>query len=452
MKRWHRLHYFGMALALLLVVIGELIWLSDPIRFGTKFFWIDALDLLVYLPALIPLIWMAAVVLRILAEGGVKFLSGAVLTSGAIAALTILTVPKHLEFSAGALAITWLFVFADLFFDERNRRKIPVRTLTVFIWVIGLLFIFLWPTSYLVTYPGLTMNMNRYAQVKGGNLHGDISGVLVFERPAFPIDWLYAKLFPHYTFERIDKLGMSLGAYNQLIKTMKEDANAAGSAIAFQKLGRGKGITTYGVLITNVDPNSAVKGIMLPGDVIEGVNGQSVTTVKELSDRMLLIKPGNKVEVSVQRGDKRVTLQTGTRANPDDPKRAAFGIQVSNKFEYDIPETVKYHNYMLHEGGPSHGAMLALTLIDQLTPDGVTNGNRVSGTGTIEPDGSVGPVGGVEQKAYTVSRVGADVFFVPFQNEEEARRGAPGLQIVSVHSLDDILNWLRTHPKEGEKE
>ncbi len=81
--------------------------------------------------------------------------------------------------------------------------------------------------------------MNRYAQANGGNVHGEISGVLVFERPAFPIDWLYAKLFAKYSFEP-KNLGMSLGAYNQEVRTMKEDANAAGSAIAYQKVGKGQ--------------------------------------------------------------------------------------------------------------------------------------------------------------------------------------------------------------------
>jgi PDZ domain-containing protein len=304
-----------------------------------------------------------------------------------------------------------------------------------------------WPTSYLVTYPGLTMNMDRYARAQGGSVRGEISGVLVFERPAFPVDWIYAKLFPHYSFAHLETLGMSLGAYNRLSMDMMEDANAAASAIAFQKLGKGKGITSHGVLITAVVKGSPVEGVLKGGDVIEEIDGQSVSDIQQLSDIMSSVKPDDQVEVAVLRGVKQMTFRLGTRSSTDSPKRAAFGIQVSDKYEYDIPEKVSFHPYLLHEGGPSHGAMLALALIDQLTPGGITNGNRVAGTGTIEKDGVVGPVGGVEQKAYTVRRAGADVFFVPVENEAEAKKGAPDLQIVPVHTLDDILNWLRTHPK-----
>ncbi len=59
MARWQRLYYLGMVLALILAVTGELIWLPDPLRLGTRIYWIDAIDLLIYALALIPIIWMA---------------------------------------------------------------------------------------------------------------------------------------------------------------------------------------------------------------------------------------------------------------------------------------------------------------------------------------------------------------------------------------------------------
>ncbi|NEW04794.1 PDZ domain-containing protein [Paenibacillus sp. SYP-B3998] len=449
------MYYWGMVLTMILCVLGELIWLPDPLRFGIGYFWMDALNLLVYLLALIPLLWMIASIRTLLRvrPAAIDFRwtrirNWAVCIAGIAAILCILIAPKQLTLSLGAFGLTWLLVFVEVYFSERLRRKLPFRSLTAFVLTICFLCFLFWPTRYMVTYPGLSMNMNRYAQVSGGNVHGEISGVLVFERPAFPVDWVYAKLFPHYTFER-ENLGMSLGAYNQLVQTMKEDANASGSAIAFQKVGKGKGIISEGVLVTAIAKGSPVEGIMQLGDVIVEVEGHPLITLQELTARMAVINPGDRVEVSVLRGNQRVMLATATRANPDDPKRAVFGIQASNKLQYDIPEIVRYHNYLLHEGGPSHGAILALTLIDQLTPCGVTYGNHVAGTGTIGADGLVGTIGGAEQKAYTVSRTDADVFFVPVDNEADARKGAPGLQVVPVHSLDDMINWLRAHPKQG---
>lgn len=448
MARWQRFYYLGMVLALILALTGELIWLPDPLRFGTRIYWIDAIDLLIYALAFIPILWMVGALWHIFSQGNVwgRVRSVAVSVASLLSVIILLTIPKKIEISVSTFLITWLLVFIDLFFHERMRRKIPIQSITLFISTLLLMLVMLWPTNSMVTYPGLTLNMNRYAQANEGKAHGEISGVLVFERPAFPIDWLYAKLFAKYTFEP-KNLGMSLGEYNQEVRTMKADANAAGSAIAFQKVGKGKGITSHGVRITAILKDSPATYILQLSDVIEEVNDYSVTTIQELTARMKLTKPGDQVKVLVLRGGQQVSLSVKTRTNPDDPSRAAFGIQVANEMQYDIPEPVKYHNYLLHEGGPSHGAVLALTLIDQLTPCGVTYGNRVAGTGTMEPDGSIGPVGGLEQKAYSVSRTDADVFFVPSLNESEARRGAPGLLIVPVHTIDDMLNWLRSNPK-----
>ncbi|MBP1964373.1 PDZ domain-containing protein [Paenibacillus aceris] len=450
MALWQKLYYSGMVLTMLLVVTGELIWLPDPLRFGGTMYWIDVIDELIYVLVLIPLLWMAGSLIHLFSDKqvGMRIRTSAVIAAGLASAIILLTIPKRLEYSAGAFILTLLLVFVDLLFHERKRRKLPIRNISIFAVMACFLLVMFWPTKYLVTYPGLTLNMNRYAHASEGSVHSDISGVLVFERPAFPIDWVYAKLFAKYSFE-VEDLGMTLGEYNQEVRLMKEDANAAGSAVAFQKVGKGKGITSSGVRITAILKDSPAAAHIRLGDVIQQVNGQAVTTVQELTERMKTVKPGDQVSIAVLRGGQSITLQAATRPNPDDPSRAAFGIQVANELQYDIPQLVTYHDYLLHEGGPSHGAMLALTLIDQLTPCGVTYGNHVAGTGTMEPDGSIGPVGGLEQKAYTISRTNADVFFVPASNEAEARKGAPHLQIVPVQTLDDILKWLKDHSKQA---
>lgn len=116
----------------------------------------------------------------------------------------------------------------------------------------------------------------------------------------------------------------------------------------------------------------------------------------------------------------------------------------------ELPK-VRYHPYALHEGGPSHGAMLALTMIDQLTPGGVTGGWRVAGTGTIRSDGTIGPIGGIRQKAYTARKAGAEVFFAPASQAQELRGAAGGMEVVPVRSLDEMLLWLKQHEKPADR-
>ena len=56
-------------------------------------------------------------------------------------------------------------------------------------------------------------------------------------------------------------------------------------------------------------------------------------------------------------------------------------------------------------GGPSAGLAFALEVWQKLGHD-VVHGHKIAVTGEIDPDGSVGPIGGVKQKTYRCARGG----------------------------------------------
>ena len=96
-------------------------------------------------------------------------------------------------------------------------------------------------------------------------------------------------------------------------------------------------------------------------------------------------------------------------------------------------------------GGPSAGLAFTLAILDSLSSGNLTGGHRVAATGTISPDGTVGPVGGVREKTVAVQRAGAQIFFVPAAEYGDALSVArPGLQVVPVNSLAQVLSIL-TH-------
>ena len=74
-----------------------------------------------------------------------------------------------------------------------------------------------------------------------------------------------------------------------------------------------------------------------------------------------------------------------------------------------------------HREWPSAGLAFTLAVIDDLTPGDLTGRHRVAVTGTIEPDGTIGPVGGVAQKAITAERNGATALIVPLDEAKDAR-------------------------------
>ena len=70
----------------------------------------------------------------------------------------------------------------------------------------------------------------------------------------------------------------------------------------------------------------------------------------------------------------------------------------------------------------------------------------MAATGTIDPTGAVGEVGGVVQKTITVERHGARYFIVPRAEAPDAIKTAKGhdLTIVPVDNLDQALNFLHS--------
>jgi PDZ domain-containing protein len=90
---------------------------------------------------------------------------------------------------------------------------------------------------------------------------------------------------------------------------------------------------------------------------------------------------------------------------------------------------------------------MTLTLINDLTRGSLTGHHVIAVTGTIDAQGNVGPVGGVEEKAVAVARAGASYFFVPDSGGDVAAARAahqPGLKIIPVTTLKQVLSELRT--------
>ena len=103
-----------------------------------------------------------------------------------------------------------------------------------------------------------------------------------------------------------------------------------------------------------------------------------------------------------------------------------IGVIVRESFRFPFPIKIKVGNI----GGPSAGLMFALGIVDKLTPGNLTGGRFVAGTGEIEANGAVAPIGGIQQKMAGARDAGATLFLTPAANcadavGRRARRAAP---------------------------
>lgn len=94
-------------------------------------------------------------------------------------------------------------------------------------------------------------------------------------------------------------------------------------------------------------------------------------------------------------------------------------------------------------GGPSAGMMYALGLVDLLTPQAEANGQVVAGTGTIDDQGKVGAIGGIDLKMLGARRDGASWFLAPQANCAQVVGKVPeGLRDVRVATLQEAYEAL----------
>jgi PDZ domain-containing protein len=93
-------------------------------------------------------------------------------------------------------------------------------------------------------------------------------------------------------------------------------------------------------------------------------------------------------------------------------------------------------------GGPSAGLLIALAVADLASADDLAAGRRVAGTGAVEADGAVGPVGSVADKVRAAEGAGATVFLVPQAQLAQARAAATTVEVIGVTSVRDAVGAL----------
>mgnify|MGYP001564754821 CR=1 FL=1 len=72
------------------------------------------------------------------------------------------------------------------------------------------------------------------------------------------------------------------------------------------------------------------KAGVVPGTVINGINGKTVNDFTQFSDEVSCVKPGDKLELSTEKGSYSLILA----ASPDNPNKGFMGItQIKNEFE-----------------------------------------------------------------------------------------------------------------------
>jgi Lon-like protease len=186
--------------------------------------------------------------------------------------------------------------------------------------------------------------------------------------------------------------------------------------------------------VASIPDDGASAGILKPDDVLLTVGGKPVTDLTSIQD-VLAQGKGAPVAVDVLRSGAKKSVSITPRAGKDG--KYLLGITLQDTFTFPFQVSISLSNI----GGPSAGMMFALGIMDTLTAGDLTGGKHFAGTGTIDPDGNVGAIGGIAQKMIGAHDNGANYFLAPAANCSDVIGHIPkGLQVIKVGTLKDAYD------------
>jgi PDZ domain-containing protein len=190
------------------------------------------------------------------------------------------------------------------------------------------------------------------------------------------------------------------------------------------------------VSVVSTVPGYPASTVLKAGDVIEAVDGKPVTDQTSLSSMITAHPTGTVLTLEVLRAGKTLTVPVASKASGG---TAVIGVEVQEQYKFPFTVSISVGDI----GGPSAGMMFALGIIDKLTPDNLTGGKFIAGTGEITASGQVQPIGGIQQKMVGARSAGATIFLTPAGNCSDTTGAVPaGLRLVKVSTLSQAMSDL----------
>ena len=314
-----------------------------------------------------------------------------------------------------------------------------------------LLFLFA-PLPYYITYPGEATTIETFMTVEDGTKEaGELMMVTISQRRATPL-WLVGSWFTPFTeaspSSRYLYDGESDQDYERRQQLLMSSSQQAAVQYAYRLAGEDVTVTFDGMYVSAPIEGSLAANVLKPGDVITALDGRSFASRLDFIDRVEAFEAGDEVTITLEReGRERVVK---TLVQPLDRSGDRVGLGIYEPLPVQDVRTEPDDTFELtNVGGPSAGLMFTLEIYDQLTPGDLADGEKIAGTGTVDEEGNVGPIGGAWQKIVAAERAGATVFFVPAgSNYEDAMESFERLEseitVVPVKTVEDAIDYLET--------
>jgi PDZ domain-containing protein len=317
------------------------------------------------------------------------------------------------------------------------------------------------PLPYVTYEPGLTVNVlgtnddgKEIIEVKGHKIYrddGQLRMTTVYVSQPEPKgknnlfelmhDWISDE-DAVYPYGAVYQKGETVEQNRQEGEQQMTSSQDAATAVALEELG----YDVTEAVVAAVNKGTPADGVLEAGDVLLEVDGRPVSNSEDVVDTVTSLAAGQPVRFVVLRDGERRVLSVTPETVDGKPQ---VGIQIGTQVIRNLPVDVTI-GINPSIGGPSAGLMFSLGIYDTLTPGSLTGGATIAGTGTMDAAGSVGPIGGIQQKVVGARDAGAQLFLVPPDNCAEAL-GAPNgdMRLVRAETMHDarvaIQAWVKDH-------
>lgn len=333
--------------------------------------------------------------------------------------------------------------------------KIRKQTLTALLVALLIILIGNFPLPYYVSKPGMALELSDVIAVENGSeARGDFMLTTIRLGKANIYSYFMSKIHPYYLLEPEEAVrpdDESDEEYRVRQLYMMETSQENALQVAFARSGNKYEVQYNGIYVLAVLERGPADGILQPGDRIVAVDDREINRAEDFTTYVQSRQAGEVIELTLIRDDverkESLTLQFLPQIG-----KPGIGISLVEDKEVTTDPAVKINTEDI--GGPSAGLMFALEIYNQLVAEDITRGYRIAGTGTISPDGTVGPIGGIGQKIVAADEAGAEIFFAPNEQGREgsdyelaadtARDINSEMIIVPVDTFDDALEFLRS--------
>lgn len=337
----------------------------------------------------------------------------------------------------------------------KKRNKAPIPQLLLLLAALAVLASLLVPIPYYIEAPGATIKLDELITVNDqkDQHSGSFALTSVGIRQATAATALKAKLSDFQDLiTKQDLMGNATNEeYDRIQNYYMESSQNAAIEQALKLAGKKYEMSYLGVYVLAIDPSSSFYGKISVGDTVTAVDGKRFENADDLVKYVHSQTVGQEVTVTyLQDGKEKEAV--GKLISLPEPNKGKPGIGITLTSHTEIKSEDKVAFHVDNIGGPSAGLMFTLEIYQQLISKDLRQGLAIAGTGTMNADGTVGQIGGIDKKVASAAASGAKIFFAPKgeskqdTNYQEAKAAAEKLdtdmKIVPVGTLKEAVDYL----------